>query len=444
MANTQGTTARKQTNPRAGQTLILFTLAILPILGIIGLVVDIGWAYYRKEVAKTASDAAANAAAMAALIAGGGGSVNCSTAGVACYSTAYVCPANPTGTDSISVGCKYAALNGFSTSATQSVSFQAGVGTPPGSTGISVGYWVIANVSEQIPQTFSSVLGFPTATITAQSRSGDQNAAAGSGGCVFALAPSGSGTLSMSGSSTLQSACGVQVNSNATNALTLSGSSTITTTGVAKTRVVGGWTSGGSSMVSPSPITGNAAMSDPWEPMPAPSVGACTDGGNGLRLSGATQTLNPGVICGGLSLTSSSTLNLSPGLHIIKAGIGLTGSSQITGTGVTIYLVSGGISSSGSSRFQITAPTSGTWQGVAIFQARDNTNGATLTGSTNQVINGLVYLPAANLAFTGGNSTTATNTTLAANTISLSGSTFIRAPAITAYTPTPGGTVVIQ
>lgn len=434
----------KRANPRAGQTLILFTLAILPILGVIGLVVDIGWAYYRKEVAKTASDAAANAAAIAALTAGEGGSVSCSTAAVACYATDYVCPATPTGTDNISVGCMYAAANGFSTSATQSVSFRSGVGTPPGSTGISVGYWVIANVSEKIPQTFSAVLGFPTATITAQSRSGDQNAAAGSGGCIFSLAPVGSATLSMSGGSILQSGCGVQVNSNATNALTLSGSSSITTTRLAKTRIVGGWTSGGTSSVSPSPITGNAAMSDPWEPMPAPTVGACTDNGAGLHFNGATQTLNPGVICGGLSLGSSSVITLAPGVHIIKAGINLTGSSVITGAGVTIYLVSGGISASGSSKFTISAPTSGTWQGVAIFQARDNASTATLTGSTSQLINGLIYMPAATLAFAGGNSSNATTTTLAAYTISLTGNTYIKAPATTAYTPTPGGTVVIQ
>src|SRR5580704_4810141 len=102
-------------NRRSGQTLIIFTLALIPLFGVLGLVVDIGWAYFRQEAAQTASDAAANAAAMAAWTAGGGAAPLCSTSGVACYATEYSCPATLTGVpaNNILAGCMYARDNGF-------------------------------------------------------------------------------------------------------------------------------------------------------------------------------------------------------------------------------------------------------------------------------------------------------------------------------------------
>ena len=42
-----------------GQTAVMFTIAIIPLLGMVGLVVDMGWAYFRKQAAQTAADAAA-------------------------------------------------------------------------------------------------------------------------------------------------------------------------------------------------------------------------------------------------------------------------------------------------------------------------------------------------------------------------------------------------
>jgi Flp pilus assembly protein TadG len=55
---------------RKGQTAVLFTLAIVPLLGVIGLVVDLGWDYYRRQAAQTAADAAASAVTYG--VAGGG------------------------------------------------------------------------------------------------------------------------------------------------------------------------------------------------------------------------------------------------------------------------------------------------------------------------------------------------------------------------------------
>ena len=43
------------TGNRKGQTAIMFTLAIVPLFGMVGLVVDIGWAHFRSQAAQTAA-----------------------------------------------------------------------------------------------------------------------------------------------------------------------------------------------------------------------------------------------------------------------------------------------------------------------------------------------------------------------------------------------------
>jgi hypothetical protein len=49
-----------------GQAALLMTLSLTALLGAMGLVVDFGWAYWRKEAASTAATAAASAAIAAA------------------------------------------------------------------------------------------------------------------------------------------------------------------------------------------------------------------------------------------------------------------------------------------------------------------------------------------------------------------------------------------
>jgi uncharacterized membrane protein len=71
-----------------GQPIVLFTLTLPVMLGMLGLVVDLGWAYFRKEACKTAADSAAMAAAVAAY---GSANLTCGS-GVACQSET-ACPA---------------------------------------------------------------------------------------------------------------------------------------------------------------------------------------------------------------------------------------------------------------------------------------------------------------------------------------------------------------
>src|SRR5882724_8361450 len=138
---------KSRSSNRSGQTAVLFTLALVPLLGMLGLVVDIGWAHFRMEAAQTAADSAAVAAALAAYSAAGGGSMTCSTPGIRCYTDETDCPATMTSppSDNIQAGCMFARDNGFVTvtGGKQHVSFQSGVGAAPTSTGVVTSYWVL-------------------------------------------------------------------------------------------------------------------------------------------------------------------------------------------------------------------------------------------------------------------------------------------------------------
>src|SRR5579871_2308801 len=68
----------------SGQTIVLFSMAIVPLLGMVGLVVDVSWAYFRRHSAQAAADAAAVAAAMAVQTSSPS-EVDCGKNGVWCH-----------------------------------------------------------------------------------------------------------------------------------------------------------------------------------------------------------------------------------------------------------------------------------------------------------------------------------------------------------------------
>jgi hypothetical protein len=420
----------------------MFTLGSSLLFGSLGLVVDVGWAFFRREAAQTAADSAAQAAAAAAYLSAGGGSINCSVTNVACYSTEYECPSTlTTAANNIQAGCLYAKENGFTTAGRQKVTFLSGAGTAATATGAPMSYWVIARVSERIPQLFSAVLGFQDGMVTARATAGARMT--DGGGCVIELNPSSSGAISMNGNTSLTTGCGVYTNSSSSSAISIVGGGTITTTGGAKTNIVGNWS--GSGVISPSPVTGAASISDPLGDLAPPTVGACSDTSNPVNIgSHTTRTISPGVYCSGFNLSAQSTLNLDAGIYIIKSGITMGGQTTINGNGVFIYMLTGGVSMAGGATVNLTAPSTGTWQGVLFYQDRGNTTASTLVGGTAQLMNGVLYFPSANLTYTGGSSTAAMNTTIISDTLTLVGNSYITAAASSPYTGSAGGAFLIE
>ena len=124
-------------------------------------------------------------------------------------------------------------------------------------------------------------------------------------------------------------------------------------------------------------------------------------------------------------------------------GFDVSGGGSLVGNGVTIILTNGGGSSGSSSTtygqfnitgnrsIRLTAATSGTYAGIAVFQDRrapsNTAQGNFLTGGSTVVVDGLMYFPKQELNYGGGVATSTSGycTRMIANTIVMHGTPFI-------------------
>src|SRR5262245_33796476 len=88
------------TNRHRGQALIMTTLALIPMFGIIGLAVDLGWMEFTKKSAQTAADAAAMAALLKFQSTSYSTDFTCGVSGVVCQAPTSCNPAMGTFLDS--------------------------------------------------------------------------------------------------------------------------------------------------------------------------------------------------------------------------------------------------------------------------------------------------------------------------------------------------------
>jgi hypothetical protein len=112
----------------------------------------------------------------------------------------------------------------------------------------------------------------------------------------------------------------------------------------------------------------------------------------------------------------------------------MSGGTTLTGTGVTLYIASGSVTFAGGAIVTLSPPVSGAWQGILMFQDRNDTSATSLVGGSSQTLSGVLYFPKAALSYSGGSSTTPTNTTLVADTLLLSGGSYIKNASINRYT----------
>jgi hypothetical protein len=112
---------------------------------------------------------------------------------------------------------------------------------------------------------------------------------------------------------------------------------------------------------------------------------------------------------------------MNAGTYIFTGSLGLQGHGSLDGTaGVTIYLAAPGgnmnMGGSGTSNLSLTAPSTGPFANVAIYEEPLDTNPVNLIGTpivgigAGPGLTGIIYLPKAMLEL-GGNSTTQILTT---------------------------------
>jgi hypothetical protein len=78
----------------------------------------------------------------------------------------------------------------------------------------------------------------------------------------------------------------------------------------------------------------------------------------------------------------------------------ISGSSNVSGTGVTFYNKAGGVTFNGSN-FGFTAPTTGSTAGVLFYQVATDTSSFTYNGSGGTGLAGMMYFPTAGVVLNG-------------------------------------------
>jgi hypothetical protein len=398
---------------RKGQALILVTLTLIPMLGFIGLVTDLGYMHYVQKSAQAAADSAALAAVY--RFNKTTGVFSCSV-GWMCNQPQLVCPPNITSaTNPVESACLFAKQNGFSTAnPRQNVTIEShtnpNLPTAPGLGNVS--WWITVRVTQTVPQLFSAVLGNPTGMVAARASAAVQPGM----GCVYALDPTAAGAFYQNGTSKFQSQCGIYVNSNNSSAAMLGNGGAVLE--ASTINVVGGVDWQGT--ISPAPNTGVAPVADPLSYLQAPAPCDSTTGCNAADCSAhpnqtvvnSNTTLYPGVYCGGIKV-KSGTATFSPGNYIIIGG-GISTqdtNSHIVGNGLFFYNTYNStntyapIDFNANSDVQIAAATNGTYEGVLIMQDRGCCSATMPTesfqGGATSFFEGIIYTPKSLVEFAG-------------------------------------------
>lgn len=413
----------------SGQTIIVAALCMAMLIGFLGLAIDVGHLRYVKRNLQTAADAAALAAAMEIRVCGGTYCKYMESAANQALSENGL-----TVTNSIA-GCK--AVIPATGLTLQVNNGPCGVSDP--NNGKTT--YVEAIVSQPQKMWFASVLGINNVPVSARAEAMRNPAAP----CMYALDPSGDGAITVLAAVGLQFNCGIVDESSSPSALKC-----LLGIGISAPQIAVHGGPGGEflcestpppqfMMPLPVPADPLAYLQPPTEP-PLNKGSNCGSGsGNNYTgsasqininvLSGLLQTykFNPGVYCGGISITVSALTNITfaPGIYILKDApapglpgllgvktggfsITVTALSSIVGNGVMFYNEgpTGSLNVSlgsilGLSTFNLTAPTTGNYAGILFFQPSNVTVsgsfGATLLSS--QSMNGAIYAPGALISY---------------------------------------------
>ena len=123
-----------------------------------------------------------------------------------------------------------------------------------------------------------------------------------------------------------------------------------------------------------------------------------------------SHTLNPGLYSE-ILLSGTAQVTLTPGTYVIAGGgLSVSGPAKLSGSGVMIYLaggtsaiscVAGELSVVAGATVDISAPATGGYAGVAVFQGRNNKTGDVISGGTLNLHGGVFYAAAAELDVSG-------------------------------------------
>lgn len=311
------------------------------------------------------------------------------------------------------------------------------------------GSQVTGTATATIPTTFMAVVGTRSVDITATATALRTQTAGTTTSlpCIFALAPNTSQALLVNSGAKINAPdCEVHVRSTASPAAIFNAGTTLNlkTFCIQGTNII-------KNTSSPLPIqTGCAAAADPYAgKLPTPSVGACSNtkqvydppAGSG------SHTMPAGSVWCDLTFNGSPRIVFQPGLHIIKGRMIINANATIEGTGVTFYFpdtnseirFNGGITS------KLTAPTSGTYANILMFEPSTSTNTVqyVFNSSVSEEISGLIYLPRRDVTWNSTSTINGSKVQIVTNTIIFNNLDW-RLSTNTALNPTTSGSVSVR
>jgi Flp pilus assembly protein TadG len=251
---------------------------------------------------------------------------------------------------------------------------------------------ITVSATASVPTTLAAMIK-PSVDIARSATVPFGTATAAPTACVYALAPTGTG-LEIDSNGSMDSDCGIQVNSVSSNALLFSTGGKITST---SNCVVGGTVYDGGASASP-PVEHCAALADPLIAFPEPDHSSLDCDFTNKKIKGKkTVTVDPGVYCGGLNIADHAKVNFNPGVYVMRDGPFKT-SSHVTLTGSEVFFHFTGDNSylfvDSHSTTDFSAPKSGPYKGILFYQDRNSTAGTSQLDSGNRSrLDGVVYFP---------------------------------------------------
>jgi hypothetical protein len=284
-------------------------------------------------------------------------------------------------------------------------------------------------VSQQQQRLLSSLFGTDPVVISARA------VALGNGGtgCVLALDPTASPAVAVKGGAQLNLiGCNLYDNSSGGPALDVTGTASVNANMVS----VVGTVSGASSVTATNGIrTGVRPMADPYASFSPPTMPSCDPANYTINSNGKTTSLSPGCYSGNITINAGASLSLAPGVYYLNgSNLSVAGNATLSGTGVTLVFTGYGTSHWGTASIgsnanvNLTAPTSGSTQGIVMYGDRNMQAGTafSLTGGSTQSFTGAIYLPQAALSYSGGNGTTTSCTKIIADTVTFTGNSNVQ------------------
>ena len=364
---------------RRGNVVAFTAVAMVPVLGFVAIALDGGRMILERRNAQAAADAAALAAANDLL-------VNFVTNN----------GKDPNGT-AVKSGRTTAKADGYDNDADAvantviiNVNPSNYQGGPNKGAQIPPGY-AEAIISVNLPRTFSAVFG--SGTLPIGGRAVARGNLVGFGDGIILLNRTAKGALTDTGNGSVNvTNANIVIDSNDPAAGVATGNGNVIANGFYITGTPGTSTSGSGRFIGN--VSHGPPIPDPLAKLPEPDESTLTVRSTStLQISdSAPHTLLPGVYKGGINISGQGAVTLQPGIYYFDGGgFRSTGQGSLTGMGVLLYNapVNTGdvVAITGQGSVNITPPTSGTYQGISLFQDRTSTAPVSVTGNGSFNVN---------------------------------------------------------